>query len=767
MAVFFAAFFAAFLVSAPAPAATLPKLGGPAQLAGTAFNILNSMGVFASLGIGEDAQLASKLNEIIDQLNAVEGYVMAIDNDIATSTQALVAEDVKGQVRAALPGMVTARGDILQCADTIATLAGKAHTDANDAMLRELALELVGSGTQNGACVAVRSDFSAIHAQIVSDPLLGSSTGIYSLIAQIARPNFPYQNMAEHFVQFELVQREVVELLSNAYTVIGDPATLQHRLTVSPNYLGELRDEEAAFLMATDTYVAASPTTPHDTSPGELADAIVQSFEGTLRQATTYSASIFNDAQTTLAPVLTAPASGATPVAMSDTVAGPSWSYYQKPEMPITTHIEGCDANTGPGIAYLEPASAHGGFYLRYTCTLHVERHLNANLPLGVDGTWMVTGRHGSAALGAPALRNAVTFADETAADGLALAADPAGGKTQFSSLSLVADTTDPTQVTLTVDLPGQAGAGIGTGTTHGLVAGSASPISFSREPGGPADLDQYALKAPAGTYLSIGSDGYATLSTTPSYFDLQTTPDGHEQLVTSDNQVLYVDVQHQQFFHGEVPDDVWANTPNLAATTAVPFWGVPADGVPRQQASASPTGQLYFYPPCLGLQLGEGEFAVESNGQTNTTCSDGIYQGFPLFSTFLTYVIYDATIYNEDTAQHSLLLTIGGAAVGPPPTVSTGATYNGIHCYAPGFDHLDVAGVGTQPSVSTPTGTGGPWAATIPGKSNGVNGSWTMQCQVLDHLAYPSILIINDVDVRPCRDLAANNTCTAFQASP
>src|SRR5262249_18032250 len=186
------------------------------------------------------------------------------------------------------------QGRINDCVNKLSQAAAAPPSDSADDLLREMAREIVGRGSLNGPCNYVADDFRTIHAQIVTGPLLDRlANGIYSLIARIARQNnVSIETIATHFVQYQIVQRQVVELIRNAYTMLGEPQNLQKELEVTPNYLGELRDEEIAFLDATDVYILSQPGPPYDLSAASFADAIVQILEGTNRTLTTYSLSM-------------------------------------------------------------------------------------------------------------------------------------------------------------------------------------------------------------------------------------------------------------------------------------------------------------------------------------------------------------------------------------------------------------------------------------------------------------------------------------------
>src|SRR5262249_25153870 len=146
-------------------------------------------------------------------------------------------------------------------------------------------------------------------------------------------------------------------------------------------------------------------------------------------------------------------------------------------EKPVTAGIGSCLASPpSDGFSYVRPINGpQGGFKVGSSCTLHLERHLLRNPPPEVTADWTVNGRRQSRPVGAVTLRSAATLKAETAADALALASDRAGRASGFSAFTVVPDATNPSLVTLAIDLPGQTATPIGAGTAHAFVAGAAA----------------------------------------------------------------------------------------------------------------------------------------------------------------------------------------------------------------------------------------------------------------------------------------------------
>ena len=767
----------ALLLPAPAMALDAEKIISAAKtglpILSSGVSLANYLGAFSALGLGADAETQALLNQVLDQLNGIHAQLDTLSADLQTTTSTLLNQSETSQITPAIQAMAAAQLKIRRCADSVTQLAAGPHTDANDAKLRELAQQIVGGATTTGDCTGMRDSFDTIHTWIVADDGLSAvSTGVYSRIARVARDNeLPYESLATHFVQYELLQRQVVSLLRNAYFTLGDPDTLNHELTDVPNYLGQLRDEEISFLKATDVYITSNPALPHDLTPAKLADGVVQAFEGVQQQVSTYSLSILDNAQP-LVPTLRTVASTGPDYTVGNVLSGTSASYYGAADMTPSAEVASCRTTPKtPGFSFMRPTGgAHGGFAYGASCELHIERHLNRQISNAVNSTWSVLGRYGFATLGDATLRNAVTSNAETADDNLALMASPDGANSGFSALSVSADLVHPEQVTLSVDGPGQSGAAVGVGTTHPLVAGSSTPLHFTRVRRSARYPNQYSFKTADNEYLSVGSDSYATLGSAKAYFSVQTTPDGHSLLTTLDGQVLYVDFQTRQFFHGEAPDDRWGNQPNLADVDAVKQWTVINDGVPRTQASSSPTGQLYFYPPCLDA-AGNGQFSgsrYTDGSQTSTysaVCSNGIFtnNGFNQTFTKLFYVDYDVVLANPDADPHDVQLTVGGAAVGPSAAAFNGGTYAGVHCYIPNadapFDGMNAGPALAQPDQESDTAIAGPFTFTLPAQQ-----TTTVRCTVLDESRRPAVLIINQFRIKPCKPSTTGAECEVYQ---
>jgi hypothetical protein len=752
------------LLLLPAPAMALGAAKLVMVVAQQGLALAGPLGAFTALGLGSDAETHAMLGQVLDQLNSIHAQLDTLTAEVATTNSTLLDQGEKIQSSPAIQAMNAAQLSLTRCADSVTQAAAGPRTDANDAKLRQLALQIVGGATTSGDCTKLRDNFDTIHTWITADEgLPAASAGVYSRIARIARDNaLPYDGLATHFVQYELLQRQAVSLIRNAYLMLGDPDTLNHELTEVPNYLGLLRDEEISFLRATDVYITSNPILPHDLTPAQQADGIVQAFEGVQQQVSTYSLSILDTAQP-LVPTLRPDVSAGPEYTILNTLSGTSASYYGAADLKLA-EIASCRLKPPtPGFSFLRPTGgAHGGVVYGASCDLHVERHLNREISNAVNNTWSVLGRYGFATLGPSTRRNVVTLNEETPDDALALMASPDGANSQFSALSILADHAHPEQVTLAVDVPSQPGAHRGAGTTHPLVAGSSTPLLFTRIRRSARYPNQYSFKAANGQYLSVGSDSYATLGSDKAYFIVRTTGDGHSLLTTLDGQVLYVDFQTRQFFHGEAPDDHWGNIPNLAdGIAAVTQWTVPIDGIPRTHASNSPSGQLYFYPPCLDAG-GNPQFS----GQDTQFLTVGSFcsQGKGLFSgTSYSYVYYDLNLTNTDSNPHDVQITVGGAAVGPPASEYNGTTYAGVHCFIPSygapFDHMDAALAATQPEKGAATAITGPYTLTLPAQA-----TITARCSMLDSYYRPAVLIINEFRVKPCKPGTAGANCQVYQ---
>ena len=723
-----------------------------------ASSVLTNLGVFSMLGLGSgtDPVLNAKLDEIINQLQVMQADITDLQNDVATLTNTVIQQSAMVQLQSLLHDMEDAQNSIMLCAQQVVLVAQAPGTDATDMQMQAFALQMVGRAA--GPC-DLTNQFSIIDSRIVTDQTLGSAeSAFYSLLAEVARANnIDYESIASHFIQFEITQREALELIRGAYSALGEADNLQTVLTTAPtNFLGKLHDEEVAFLQATDTYIT-SGSPPYDTSPAALADAIVQRLESVPNQASTYSLSVLDDASA-FSPVLAAPSTSTSTTTsqsypMTDTVMGAMSSYYNTGDAQLTAGIGSCLASPPtPGFSYVRPiGGVAGGFKIGSSCTLHVERHLLQNVPATVDPTWTIGGRYGSTPIGAPTLRNAANLNPETAGDALTLAGDRGGRGSGFSAFTVAPQASDPSTVVLTINLPGHPATPISFGTTHPLAAiPGGAVVPFTRIPYGPVYPDRYALGL-GGQYLAVDANGFATMVDTPTWFDFQRTPDGHTEL-DYDGGVLYVDNQYSQIFHGESPDDVWANSVNIAnGAAAVTQWALPMDGVPR----ARPTSALSIYPPCLDGS-GNGAFSSLDVGPLSLPSTECSNDG-------LAYVAYQVTFTNQDSFDRALQFTLSGQASLPAGQTAAEA---GIHCFAPGIgspdNHFDTPAV----SVSTTTANAATQSEVFNPSNRTLNipagGTLQFVCQILDINDVAAQLVINQFLVQPCKG-AAGGTCAVY----
>jgi hypothetical protein len=725
-------------------------------LGNTASKFLTNLGVFDMIGLGgTDPVLDAKLDQIIMQLQVVQTDISDLKTDVAMLTSTVVTQQQMATLQNLIHDMDDAQARVTACMQQVSLVSGARGTDATDAQMHAFALQMVGRAA--GPC-DLAAQFQIIHDRIVTDQTLGSSeSAFYSLLAQVASHNgVPFEQVASHFVQYSITQRGALELVRSAYTALGEADNLDTVFTKPPSdFLRKLRDEEVAFLQGADTFITAGQP-PYDTSPAALADAIVQRLEGVSRQATTYSVSIRDDA-TGFSPKLSAPGTDAArPVlAMGDTLAGAVTSYYGTADKTLTIGVPSCVAspNASEGFGYVRPMGGTGsGFKLGSTCKVHLERHLLRNLPTTVAADWTIGARYYTPAIGAPTLMNAATLEPETAAEALALAGGAGGRSSGRSALVVAADPASPDTVTLAIDLPGAPATPIRVATAHAFAAaGTGAVAKFRKVPFGPRYPDRFAL-ALDGKYLWIGADGFAARADSPIWFNLETTADGHVELVY-DGGVVYVNDQLVQVINDESPDDLWATAPNLAVGQFVNFWSLPADGVPR----ARPTNALAIYPPCL-TSTGQGVGATFSLGLGGTfpssECSDN----------GLAYVAYYVKLFNQDAAPRAFKLALAGQATWVAGTAQGGA---GIHCWIPGLgspnDHLDTdfASVSsTTPSASTMVQLFDPQnrGLTIPAQ-----GSLEIWCQILDaRIATPQRMTFSQFIVQPCKG-TAGGTCGVF----
>jgi hypothetical protein len=710
-------------------------------------NYLTDLGVFSMIGLGSgtDPVLNAKLDQIINQLNVIQTDIGDLKMDVATLTSTVVAEADLTQLQTLLHDMDDASTAIQSCAQQVGYVAKSPGTDSADQQMHDFALQMVGR--EAGPC-DLSAQFSTIHSRIVTDQSLGGAeSAVYTLLARVARnKGLDYEQIASHFIQYAITQREALELIRQAYSALGEADNLKMVLMQPPSdFLNKLRDEEVAFLIATDTFITAGHP-PYDTSPAALADAIVQRLESTRAEVTTYSLSILDNA-VMLTPSLHPPMGAAVP--MADTIMGAVSSYYGMANTTLTAGIDATCLATPPqdGFSFVRPLpNARAGFQLGSSCTLHLERHLAANP--GATPTWTVDGRHGTFAIGAPMFLNAATLAQETPMEALALAGDITGRGSGFAAFSVTADGTDPSLVTLAIDLPGQPGALIGAGTAHAFVAAASTPTTWRREPFGPQYPDRYSLASMDGQYLSVGTDGFAALGTTPMWFDFVTTPDGHVEL-DYDSGVLYVDEQYQNTFHGESPDDVWATSPNLAVGAAAAVqWRVPPDTYRTAPATSLDIG-LPCLDPSTGNHIG-ASFSLGLIGPTipTTECSD---DGLP-------YVEYIVDLTNADMFDRAFQLKVGAEGTGV--TTYNGSAYTstsvfGLHCYGP-TDHIDTVG-STVNAGAMMAGPDATFNFTVPH-----NGSMTIYCQALDLTGVPASMGVADFIVTPCSG-TAGGSCTPY----
>src|SRR5262245_40398339 len=202
----------------PAPAAAQAQL--LARVAGIALGQVVSdtlPGVFG-LGGGSDPAVRAKLDQIIGQLQVVQGDVTQLKADVSTLTNTVVAQSNLIQLQSLLHDMDDASTRIQLCAQQVMLVAQAPGTDAADQPLYMFALQMVGR--QAGPC-DLTSQFSIIHARIVTNQVLGSTqSAFYDLLARAARDNgIAYERVASHFVQYAIIQREALDLIRGAYTL--------------------------------------------------------------------------------------------------------------------------------------------------------------------------------------------------------------------------------------------------------------------------------------------------------------------------------------------------------------------------------------------------------------------------------------------------------------------------------------------------------------------------------------------------------------------
>lgn len=718
---------------------------GTAGDPGGAVATATGLGLFEAVGLGStgDAELTGTIAEV----DAVGAILVDLRSDFAPVLASLQSGSDAAALQAAHANMSAAQTAILNCAVAVEALAASPGSDSADAALLEDANQIVGLSSNTGTdCASVMSAFASIDHAIVGDPANGLE-GAYLPLARAMRPTFAYERLASHFIQYSLTQRAALTLIRSAYSVLGEPGALHTALTAPPHaFLNALENEEIAFLHATDTFVVTGNPTTFSVLPGALADAVVQRLEGVRAQLSTYSLSAVD------APAFTPSVHDASQavVAVTDHLDSTSASYYDTPDAQLRAGIASC-ASGNDGYSYVRPYAGNGaGFKLGSTCTVHVARHLKRNVTADATQTWAVRGRYSTSdqAL-AFAPRNAATLAEETAAAALALDGDPAGRGSGTSALRVVADASDPSLVSLAVDLPNQPNTLLRTGATAAFVASGTGDVArFTRVPFGPDEPDRYAL-AVDDQYLSVGSDGIAALAAAPTWFDFRLTADGHTELVY-DGGVLFVDVQALQGFFGEAPDTSLVNAANIATGLGFVGWTVPSD-----MARSPPDGQLSLFPNCL----------QPTNSSTPATPVAPVNAGTTECSDFgLAYQEYVAVFKNEEAVPRSFVFTLGATASWVTEPVATES--GGLHCFAPGIgspdDHFDINDVNV--TATLPSATAGPftftpagWYLTVPAL-----GSFEMDCQVLDWGGNPSGLVLDNFTVQPCH--LGSGTCTVYQ---
>ncbi|HTQ04300.1 MAG TPA: hypothetical protein VMI54_10605 [Polyangiaceae bacterium] len=706
-----------------------------------------ALGLFEAVGLGTNGD--AELTRAVAELDALTAAVADLTSDDVNLVAALPAGSDATAFQSASASMASAQTGILNCAAAVERAAGSPGTEATDSALLAYAGEITGLSPGSGDCGSVMDDFAAIDAAIVGNAA-GQVEGAYLPLARVLKPGVPYERLASHFIQFSLTERLALGLIRTAYSVLGKPDALATALTTTPHdFLNQLHDQEIAFLHATDTYVTSGQPTTYDASAGGLADAVVERLEGVRAEVSTYSVSIVDNAQAFTPSVHD---SNQVAVTLGDELQSTASSYYDTPDAVLRAGIPSCaSAQATDGFAYVRPYGAGQGFKIGSSCSVHVARQLKRNVTAGAASSWTVRGRDATADQALPFLpRNAATLADETAADSFALAGGANGQGSGSSAFSVVPDGSDPSVVSLTIDLPNQASAPVRAADTHPFAAAGTGDVAlFTRVPFGPDEPDRYAL-AVNDTYLAVDANGFAELAASPTWFDFRPTPDGHTELAY-DGGVLYVDAQSLQGYFGETPDTSLANSVNIATGLGFAGWTVPTD-VPRP----APSGSLTLYPDCLQSN-GPSALAtpVSSLLDGTTECSNlgWLYQE------------YVAVFKNEDSVARSFQFT--DSALATWITAPVGDEAGGIHCFVPYAgspdDHFDVGDVMVDsvtqsarvgPQTYTPAG----WYLSIP-----ANGSLELDCQVLDWGHNPSNLVLDEFTVEPCRP-SGSGPCTVYQ---
>lgn len=733
--------------------------------AGAIFQGLTDLGVFSAIGMGtSDPEVDAKLDQIINELEQVNQGVNALQSDVTNIETELLHSEELAVFLSRYQEMEAAKLNIVDCAAAIQQYASEPGSDQNDAYLRQYAEEIVGAPGTTGPCNDLMNHFQTIDADIIGDLNLSVISGdFYTVLGRLIRESelghihgnppttspVSLENLASHFVAYALVQRQAVQLVRNAYSLLGMQDALQTVLTQPPyNLLSSLRDEEAAFLHGTDAYITTGAPSDYNPWQAALADAVVQRLEGIQSQVTTFSLSILPNGNWT--PTLYDSAHQQQP--MTDTVGGSRVSYYNAPTASITTDVDNCllAQPTGPvGFSFIQPLGS-GRAAIGSSCTVNYERHLhkNAQIANGVDWTLAGVRFTPSQTTDLPVTRlNAATLAAETAADNGALRGDPSGEASGAAGFNVVAAPLDPSVVILTVDLPDAPGTPVRTGTSGYAftTAGTGAVAQFTRVPYGPAYPNRYEL-AVSDQFVSIDSNGIATLGASPTWFDFQTTPDGHTELAY-DGGLLYVDSQFLQSFWAETPDTYFANQVNVAATPWL--WNTAA-------GSPNPPTTLSFFTPC-----------VDANGNpaytSTTTCSDTSYS----------YREYTLNLSNADGSAHtfnvSLSTNVSYTTNYPNGATTTAEGPGYVHCFIPNGnnDLTDTGGiiVASGQALESPVVSTG--MLTIP-----TGGSVQIDCIAGDDNVglfipyYPPNTVLDYFDVTPCRpnaDGSALVSCSPY----
>ena len=744
----------------PLPPTTTQAIGRSiaGNVLGTAFGAsLSALGLFDAIGLGQqsDPEINAKLDEILNDLQDVKADLTTLQNDFtALSTNLSLSTDKTG-FATQLAAMSAARQGITDCLGNIEKFAATPGTDKNDEYLRGYAEEIVGlPASTSSECSDLVANFEAIDRAIVGDMTLGGANeGAYTLLARILKQaalhpkpggSVSFENLANHFVQYALIQHEALELIRNAYTVLGQAKALDTELK-QHDFLAKLRNEEIAFLKASDAYITYGLPTNYDAGSAQLADVIVQRLEGVQAEITSYSLSIVDNA----APFVPVLQTSGTTVAMSDKIIGTgSSAYYGMADSVLTAGITSClGSQTQDGFAFVRPdSSLMGGFVIQSSCAVHVERHLARS----VNGSlaWTVNSRAaqgGQQSLPIDTL-NAATFVVEPAVNNLALAGDPGGANSGASRFRLVKDNADPRLFSLVVNLPGQPNLPIRFGQNHAFDAGPTGTVALFYREANDADRPDRAAFSVNNQYLSIGKDGFAALSDGKFYFDVRPLPDGTSEL-DYDGGALYVDYQYQQGFFAETPDTyLAAPSVDLAGEALQPQWE-------KTWQHGGPSNALALYPAC-----------VDANGSglpwDDPECSD---HGFA-------YNRYGAKLLNTDPTRARRFKWSYKASMSFDASTLPNSNYTsevgGIHCFVNASDQYDTPFSYVNANIPTlnfalPTAPT-EWLLTVP-----PNSSLTVYCQVKDPSTFPKTFlysarqVLTNFDVQLCS--TSDGTCLPY----